>query len=514
MKRLGLLALFAIALLVPTACQNGSRQVIIEVDHTRRQVTTDGPTVREALVAGGVELGPLDRVRPDLYVETTPGMVIVVTRVEERFETERVTVPFARKTVVNEALPAGESRLVQLGVNGENEITYRVVLENGSVVERTEVSQVPIRAAVDEIVAVGAQTNLQSVPISGTVAYLAAGNAWLMRDNSSARRPITTEGDLDGRVFDLSPDGRLLLYSRRLEGDIETPINQLWLANTTIVGEQPISLPLRGILYAQWSADGSRIAYSTAERTTAPPGWRANNDLWIATPQSSVITGATRVITANTAGTYAWWGATYSWSPDGSAFAYARADQVGVVDAVSGTVTVLAEFAPYDTYSEWVWTPGVSWSPDGQFLAAVLHEKTTDTADYPQESPAFDLWMLARDGSVKARLVAGAGMWSAPVWGTNGLVYGQAVDPLHSLDSRYALMMRDHDGSNPRRLFPVSGEPGVVAPPEVAWSPDGKALIFVYNGNLYLSDIKGGTPRQLTANGQNSRPRWQARPGS
>jgi Tol biopolymer transport system component len=513
MKRCWLITPFAFLLLTLAACQGGARQVTIEVDNSQRQVTTEGATVREALAAAGIELGPLDRVRPDVYMETTPGMLIVVTRVEERFETERVTVPFARKTVVNEALPAGETRLVQLGANGEDEITYRVVLENGVTVERTEVSRVPVRAPVDEIMAVGAQTNLQSVPIAGTVAYLASGNAWVMRDNSSARRPLTTEGDLDGRVFDLSPDGRQLLFTRRLEGDVETPINQLWLVNTAIVGEKPMSLPVRGVLYGQWSPDGSRVAFSTAERTTSPPGWRANNDLWIGEPDSMIITQATQVISANTAGTYAWWGTTFSWSPDGVMFAYAHADQVGVVDALSGTVTTLADFAAYNTYSEWVWTPGLSWSPDGKFLAAVLHEVGDDSAEAPN-SPAFGLWMLAADGSFKVRLAADVGMWSAPAWGAAGLLYGQAVDPLTSLDSRYALILRDHDGSNPQRFFPVAGEPGVVAPPEVAWSPDGTTFIFVYNGNLYLNDPGGGAPRQLTANGQNSRPRWKARPGT
>jgi hypothetical protein len=199
-------------------------------------------------------------------------MVIVVTRVEEKLETTRVPVPFARKTVTNEALPAGATRLIQLGVNGEDEVTTRIVLENGSETERTEVSRLSITQPVDEIIAVGAQDNQTPVPLDGTLAYLSAGNAWVMRDTSAGRRPLTTAGDLDSRVFDLSPDGRQLLYSRRLDGDVKTPINQLWLANTTIVGEMPISLPIRGVVYAGWSPDGTRIAYSTAERTASSPG--------------------------------------------------------------------------------------------------------------------------------------------------------------------------------------------------------------------------------------------------
>ena len=511
MKKMILLSVFiplTLLIMLP-GCQRSSIPVIVQADGNRQQIVLPGGTVRDALAAAGVTLGALDRVQPDLYVEVAPGMVIHVTRVEERYETERVTVPYAHKVVVNEALPTGETRLIQLGMNGEDEITYRVVLEDGKVVERIRVSQVPIKLPQDEIVAVGATHSLRAVPLEGTIAYLSAGNAWVMRGNSAARRPLTTEGDLDGRVFELSPDGRWLLYTRRLEGDIETPLNQLWMVKTTVVGEPPISLPVRGVLYAQWSPDGKQIAYSTAERTTSPPGWRANNDLWIAKADARAIARATPVITANVGGVYGWWGSKFAWSPEGSAFAYARADQVGIYDVLSGTTTVLRDFAPYNTYSEWVWTPELSWSPDGRFLAAVVHGEPLANEDV-QDSPVFDLWLFAPDGSLQVRVAERVGMWSAPNWGHSGLLHGQAVDALHSMDSRYTLILRDHDGSNPRQLFPQGEGTGVLPPPEVAWSPSGETFVFVYNGNLYLGNIRGGIPQQLTSTGQISRPRWAA----
>jgi Tol biopolymer transport system component len=509
-----LLSALGLALLAVIGCQEQPQQLFIEVDHGRQAITTEAATVRDALDMAGVSLGPLDRVSPDLYVETEPGMVIVVTRVEEQFEASRVSVPFDRKTVINEALPAGETRLIQLGVNGEDEITYRITLEDGVQVDRTQISQVTVTEAVDEIIAVGAQDRMDTVPIEGTVAYLSAGNAWLMRGTSTARRPLTAEGDLDSRVFELSPDGHWLLYSRRLEGDIEAPINQLWVVDTTIVGEKPISTPIQGVLSAEWSPDGDQITYSTAERTPSAPGWRANNDLWLiqasdALTHSQAGITATQIISPSTAGVYSWWGATFQWAPDGRQVAYARPDQIGVVDIISGTAVVLADFSAYQTYSEWVWVPALSWSPDAGYLAAVVHGSPMNS-ESPQDSPVFDLWFFAADGSVKARTADQVGMWSSPAWGQEGVIHGQAVNPLQSVDSRYTLLLRDRDGSNARQLFPVAEEPGVEAPPQVAWSPNGKKFIFVYNGNLYLADIEGAPPRQLTSNNQNSQPRWAA----
>ncbi|RPI48855.1 MAG: DUF348 domain-containing protein, partial [Chloroflexi bacterium] len=87
--------------------------------------------VRDLLAATGVSLGPLDRVEPDLYVEVAEGMAVIVTRIEEQFEVERQVLPFAHKTVRNEAVPEGERRLLQAGNNGEVEITYQLTLENG-----------------------------------------------------------------------------------------------------------------------------------------------------------------------------------------------------------------------------------------------------------------------------------------------------------------------------------------------------------------------------------------------
>ena len=238
------------------------------------QVTNPGLTVRDLLDASGLELGQLDRVEPDLYVAVSEGMAVVVTRVTETFETERQVLPFGHKTVRSEGIPEGERKLLQAGSNGELEITYLVTLEDGIGVSREEVNRLLLSQPVDETVLVGVQGELTSVPISGTIVYLSGGNAWIIRESTELRRNITGSSDLDGRVFSLSEDGSRLAFTRSNSGEENAPINSLWMARTSLIGEEAEYLGVTNVVWAAWAPDGRRLAYSTAERTGGVPGWK------------------------------------------------------------------------------------------------------------------------------------------------------------------------------------------------------------------------------------------------
>lgn len=504
---IGLLGLMGLALLV--GCQRSLLRVYIEVDHGTRTMETNADTVRDLLAEAGITLGELDRVSPDLNFSVKPEMTVRVIRVSEETETQTVSIPFERRIVPNEAFPPGEQRLVQLGENGQEEITTKITFEDGVEVSRVQLSKTVVKEPIEEILVVGAEKSSSSIPIEGTVAYLSGGNAWLMKDNSATRHPLTAAGDLDGRVFDLSPDGSKLLYTRTISETVDTPLNELWLVDTRIVGEAPISLPLKGVLYAAWSPRLTEtvIAYSTAERVVSQPGWRARNDLWL-WDTGQKISEAVEIVPPNTNGLYPWWGTNYAWSPDGSLFAYANASQVGVIDIISQTTTTLVEFAPYQTNSDWVWVPTVSWAPNSKFIATVIHGPPLQD-EAPEASPVFDLWLLAADGSLKAKAWEQVGMWSNPIWHPQGIVFGRAINPLNSVDSPYKLTTVDWDGSNPQLLFPLEGEPGVLLP-EIAWEPrlDGRSFVFVNRNNLFLHQGDGTPPQQLTSDNQSYRPEW------
>ncbi len=498
-----------------TACQNQPTQIFIEVDGSRQTLITGAETVRDALAEANINLGPLDRVKPDLYVQLESGLTIIITRVREETETQRESIPFERQTVVNEGLAPGETRIAQLGVHGEDEITIRVVYEDGQEISRTEISRLTVIEPAPEVMVIGLQDTLPSLPVAGTISYISNGNAWLIRDKSANHRALTTHGNLDGRVFNLSPNGRQLLYTTELTNEIELPLNEMWLASTTIVGEKPITVGIQGVLQAAWSPvfDQSLLAYSTAQRTPNPPGWQANNDLWLLDLKDPPAK-AQEIIAANTEGLYPWWGTTFTWSADGSQVAYSRADQIGVINLASlssgassqAQITPLVDFVPLQTFSDWVWLPSLSWSPDGKFIVATIHGPPL-ASETAEESQVFDLWLISTDGAFAVKVAEQVGMWANPSWGEAGIAFGQALEPLRSVNSRYTIQLIDKDGSNKRQLFPFQSEPGVRLP-ELVWSPDGTDLLFVYNGNLHLTNHEGGLPQQLSTDGQASHPRW------
>lgn len=485
-----------------------------------------GSTIGDALKAAGVETNTLDRVEPPSYAQAQDGSQVTIIRVREEFQTVQTVLPFERQTVRNESLPAGETRLIQAGVNGSQEITYRRVIENEQEISYAPVKVVVLQAAAPEIVMVGVQAGFISLSIPGRLAYLSNGNAWLMEGSTANRRPILSDGDLDGRVFRLSPDGQWLLYTRKSQKPPAEEINTLWAYNFEDPSAQPIHLKISNVIhFADWIPGGTTtyITYSTVEPRAAAPGWQANNDLYTLKFGANGVVGKPgEVVSANTGGVYGWWGTQFIWSPDGKRLAYSRPDGIGLVSFKDKGLLPLLDITPLQTRSDWALIPGLAWGGDSQTMYLVTHAPPPGLVN-PEESPFFDLGAFSLETGANVRLVKETGMFAYPAASQPSprgsensyrVAYLQALAPQQSQTSGYRLVIMDRDGSNRQTLFPALGAPG-LQPQTPAWMPaqfsgvEGDFVAVVYQGNLWLVDVATGQASQATGDGLIQKIDWK-----
>lgn len=481
--------------------------------------TASATTVREALAEAGITINDADEIDPPLFTPITPissdttNLAITVVRITESIEVIPRSLPFERKLVRNEAMDASEPpRIIQTGQDGLQEETVRIVYRDGLETERWVTQVTVIEPAQDEIVMVGVGAARGNVSFSGTLVYISGGNSVLLRGLSAFPESLKTGEGLDGRVFSLSPSGSHLLYTR-VTSDTTSFNNSLWVISTAS-GSEPWPLDVKNVLWADWDpseAETLRIAYTTAQSTNLPPGWEANNDLWLGEidpdPEAEFV--PQQVIESYPA-TYGWWGGNYAWSPQGRLIAYSYANEVGVIDTETVNSTLqrrqLQQFTEYNTRSDWVWVPTLTWSPDGRFLAFTNHD-----SDDP-EALTFSSWAVVVESGVNGRFVPDSGMWAHLHWNPAGdeIAFLKATDPLNSQTSSYALWLMDGDGSNGRRLYPPQGELSYFPREQtfMTWGPDGQ-IAFVFDEGLYIFDAETEEARLISQEDASaSHPTW------
>ena len=156
----------------------------------------------------------------------------------------------------------------------------RIVYRDGLEVERWPTAATTVEAARDEIIMIGVTAERDRMTFAGLLALIDDGRAVVLDGATDAPRQLAVTGALDGRVFQLSPDGGQLLYTIG-QSDTDSFRNALWVV-ATAPDAVPRPLEIENVLWAGWDPASAtpRIAYTTARSTTLPPGWEASNDLW------------------------------------------------------------------------------------------------------------------------------------------------------------------------------------------------------------------------------------------
>lgn len=500
-----------------------------------------GSTVQKALELAEIKLDSLDRTIPSEVTVLGEDAKVRIIRVREEFEIEEVVMPFEQQTVRNESMASGSEMLIQKGVNGLKEITYRRVYEDGVEVssEPIAVKSVIIKEPQPEIRMVGVQAPFAPLAIPGQIIYLRDSNVWKIQESTHQREALLTLGDLDGRVFSISEDGNWLLFTRQAE--VEGRINELWVANIAEIGALSeeeaieagilIDLEVRNVIHFADFVPGTntKVIFSTVEPRNSPPGWQANNDLQALTfSTSGWTTKWVEVLEANSGGIYGWWGTEFTWSPNSDYLAFARPDSIGLVDYTTGAMTTTMKITPLQPQGDWAWVPGTSWGPDGKTIYTIDHVYQ-ESAPSPEESPLFDLSALPLEAPNAIHLVNTSGMFTYPIPSPlqisqageldYQIAYLQAIYPQQSLSSRYRLAIMDRDGSNRREIFPSTDNAGIDPLKNWgAWSPNPLpdsqqyAIALLYQGNLWIVDVDGGRSTQVTGDGLTTRILWRALP--
>ncbi len=505
-------------------------------DGQTRQLTITGATVAEALAEAGVSLNPADLVEPPPAAPLPAGStrfptVITVVRVTETTEIIPESVPFKRQIVRSaEMSPDDPARIVQTGQAGLQEVTVRIVYHDGLEAERWPTAVKVVEPPRDEIVMIGVAAAQSAMRFAGRLAYIDSGRAVVLEGATDAPRQLAVEGQLDGRVFQLSPNGDYLLYT--IAGDApaggESFRNALWVISTA-EGATGQALQIENVLWAGWNpaAAPPRIAYTTARSVSLPPGWEANNNLWLLDLTFDGNQPAPFRVVETYPAAYSWWGGQYAWAPAGDRLAYAFADEVGLLD-LSGIApglavaeparTILHEFTEFDTGADWAWLPALSWSADGRYLAFTAH-----AGDDPQSGERFDLWLADTTTGATTLLVEGAGIWSLAQWSPVAalpalqLASLRANDPANdpgaapASDGGYSLWLADSDGGNAARVFPPEGENSLFArsAQSLVWGPEADKIAFIFDDALHILDVATGDLFRAGADdGVSSHPTW------
>ena len=479
-----------------------------------------GSTIQTVLSSQEIVLNPLDKVDPPVFTVITEPVSIKIIRVEEKFETEEIVIPFEQQTVRNEALPERQNILIQPGINGIREITYRLLFENGQLFSRTEIRRVEIVNPKPEIIMIGVQSPFNSIPINGKIIYLSSGNAWMMQDQTSNRKPILTNGKLDGRILRISPNGKWLLFTQISEK--EEAINELWVINTEIEDSEPVYLKIDNVIhFAEWIPGNTlSVLTSTVEPRDVAPGWQANNNLIELTlGADGKVLRTEEVIESNSGGIYGWWGTNFQFSPDGKKLAFIRPDALGLINIKDQELEIITDIIPYQTKSDWAWVSPFSWSKDNRFIYWVDH-RNDPSQENPELSPIFDLKAVDTQTNQSVTANENVGMFAFPTIIQSSEIkdkyqigFLEAIFPENSESSRYRFTVSDRDGSNSQTIFPLDDMQG-LEPQKIYSSPCTDDQIcqlgFIYQGNLWIINMNDQfSTHQITGDGLITRIEWK-----
>lgn len=138
---------------VPVKIQMANR--VMEVDTTEKTIGDMLEKEADFLSEQGFDWNEDDLVNPTKETSINSGMDILVTKVEIENLVETQAMPYSTSETIDYDKDISYSAVATQGVNGEKEVTYKVVKHDGVVIDKQEVSQKPTKPTQDEVIVKG-----------------------------------------------------------------------------------------------------------------------------------------------------------------------------------------------------------------------------------------------------------------------------------------------------------------------------------------------------------------------
>jgi len=130
--------------------------VNVNVDGKELVINTSENTVGAMLKAEGIKLSKSDIVNPKIQTSMEKDMKILVTRVAENTVTMTTNVSYRVLKQTDKNLEKGKVKILRQGIDGQKEVNYKVIYQNGKEISRFKIGEILKKAPIDKIVAVGA----------------------------------------------------------------------------------------------------------------------------------------------------------------------------------------------------------------------------------------------------------------------------------------------------------------------------------------------------------------------
>ena len=129
--------------------------VTLIADGKAQEIMTTNENVKDILGEYNVAVGKYDRVEPGLQERINKYDTITVVRVNEEIAVEKVEIPFESIIKQNDDLEKGKVNVLKKGKNGEKQVKYRIIYEDGEIVAKEMIEEKITVAAENEVVEKG-----------------------------------------------------------------------------------------------------------------------------------------------------------------------------------------------------------------------------------------------------------------------------------------------------------------------------------------------------------------------